>query len=150
MEKITYKSLLPIYSVVIVAFLLLAIGGSNAVTAWSATAPITGRKTVVIDAGHGGIDGGATSYTGVLESQINLEIALKLNDLMHLLGIQTYMIRETDRSVYTQGETISQKKISPFSVWHRYFGTRPESITSLSKPLSSPCKLPVSRSRVAK
>lgn len=112
MEKITYKSLLPIYSVVIVAFLLLAIGGSNAVTAWSATAPITGRKTMVIDAGHGGIDGGATSYTGVLESQINLEIALKLNDLMHLLGIQTYMIRETDRSVYTQGETISQKKIS--------------------------------------
>lgn len=91
---------------------MLAVGGSRAVTVWSASSPITGRKTVVIDAGHGGVDGGATSCTGVLESQFNLEIATKLNDLMHLLGIQTRMIRETDCSIYTQGETIAQKKIS--------------------------------------
>jgi N-acetylmuramoyl-L-alanine amidase len=48
----------------------------------------------------------------VLESQLNLQIALKLNDLMHLLGYKTVMIRTTDISVYTQGETIAAKKVS--------------------------------------
>ena len=70
------------------------------------------RICVVIDAGHGGIDGGAISCTGSVESQINLEIALRLNDLLHLLGIQTIMIRTTDVSVYTSGKTIAAKKIS--------------------------------------
>lgn len=112
MRKIPYRSLLPIYFLVLLGFLMAAIGGSRAVTAWSVSAPVTGRKTVVIDAGHGGVDGGATSCTGVLESQFNLEIATKLNDLMHLLGIQTRMIRETDCSIHTYGETIAQKKIS--------------------------------------
>ena len=67
---------------------------------------------VVIDPGHGGVDGGATSCTGKLESNMNLEISLRLNDLLHFLGYRTGMIRTTDISVYTQGETISQKKIS--------------------------------------
>lgn len=66
----------------------------------------------MIDAGHGGVDGGATSCSGALESQINLQIALRLNDLMHLLGYQTKMIRTEDVSVYTSGETIAAKKVS--------------------------------------
>lgn len=111
-KKSLYVSLMPVYLLVLIVFLLLAAGGSRAVTVLSANAPVTDRKTVVIDAGHGGVDGGATSCTGVLESQFNLEIALKLNDLMHFLGIDTVMIRDTDCSVYTQGETIAQKKIS--------------------------------------
>ena len=70
------------------------------------------RICVVIDAGHGGVDGGAVSCTGAPESQINLEIALRLNDLLHLLGIQTKMIRTEDISVYTEGNTIAAKKVS--------------------------------------
>ena len=111
MKKIPYRSLLPIYLLVIIGFIMLAVGGSRVVTTWTESAPITGRKTVVIDAGHGGVDGGATSCTGVLESQFNLEIATKLNDLMHLMGMQTLMIRDTDCSVYTKGDTIAQKKV---------------------------------------
>ena len=68
--------------------------------------------TIIIDAGHGGVDAGATSCTGVLESQINIEIALRLEELMHLLGYETKMIRRTDISVYTEGETIAAKKAS--------------------------------------
>ena len=67
---------------------------------------------VLIDAGHGGEDGGATSCTGVLESHINLEISVRLNDLLNLLGIHTKMIRTTDISVYTEGNTIAAKKVS--------------------------------------
>jgi len=111
-KRVSYRSLIPVYSIILGGFLLLAIGGSRAVTVMSANAPVTDRKTVVIDAGHGGVDGGATSVSGVLESKFNLDIALKLRDVMGLLGINTVMIRETDCSVYTHGDTISQKKIS--------------------------------------
>lgn len=68
--------------------------------------------TVVIDAGHGGIDGGAISVTGVSESNINLEISLRLNDFLHFLGVQTKMIRTEDISIHTEGTTIAQKKVS--------------------------------------
>lgn len=111
-KPVRYLSLLPVYLVILAIFLGLAVGGSRAVTVLSENAPVLNRKTVVIDAGHGGPDGGATSCTGILESQFNLEIALRLRDLMEILGIQTVMIRETDCSVYTQGTTIAQKKVS--------------------------------------
>lgn len=107
-----YKTLAPVYAMVLVAFLLLTLLGDRAVSAMSGSVYGGNRYVFVIDAGHGGIDGGATSCTGVLESQINLEIALRLNDLLHLLGYETVMIRTTDRSVYTQGETIAAQKVS--------------------------------------
>lgn len=107
-----YLSLIPVYLLVLCCLIATVVGGSRAVTVISEKAPIAERKCVIIDAGHGGEDGGATSCTGVLESKINLDVALKLNDLMHLLGIDTVMIRSTDRSVYTQGKTIAAKKVS--------------------------------------
>ena len=105
-------SLIPIYALVLSGIIMVAAAGSRVITVMNEFAPKEGRHTVVIDPGHGGEDGGATSCTGVLESKINLDIALRLNDMMHLLGMETIMIRETDRSVYTQGETIAQKKVS--------------------------------------
>lgn len=67
--------------------------------------------TLIIDPGHGGEDGGATSCTGRLESGYNLEIALRLEDMLHFLGFRTEMIRRTDTAVYRKGETIAQKKV---------------------------------------
>ena len=107
-----WRSLSPLYTLIIACFLFLAIGGSQAITVLSENAPISGRKCVVLDAGHGGEDGGAVSCTGISESKFNLEITLRLNDLMHLLGIDTVMTRDTDRSIYTQGDTISARKVS--------------------------------------
>ncbi len=112
LKRIHYRTLLPVYLFVLAAFLLLGVGGSKVITVWSENATITNGVTVVVDAGHGGVDGGATSCTGVLESQFNLEIAQRVNDLLNLLGIHTIMIRQTDCSVYTEGETIAQKKVS--------------------------------------
>ncbi|MBE6927939.1 MAG: N-acetylmuramoyl-L-alanine amidase [Ruminococcaceae bacterium] len=82
----------------------------SAIAAWSDHAEPS--RTIVIDAGHGGEDGGAIAVTGQKESQINLEISLRLRDFLHLLGIRTEMIRTSDRSVYTEGNTIAQKKVS--------------------------------------
>ena len=42
----------------------------------------------------------------------NLEITLRLKDLLSLLGYDTLLIRDSDISVYTKGETIGQKKVS--------------------------------------
>lgn len=105
-------SLLPVYMLILLGVSLIAVVGNSAIETVSEYKREADRHTIIIDPGHGGEDGGATSCTGVLESKFNLDIALRLNDLMHLLGMETIMIRETDRSVYTQGETIAQKKAS--------------------------------------
>lgn len=100
------------YVFIIGLFLTGTLLGNQAVTTFSENQPIERQHCIVIDAGHGGEDGGATSCTGVLESRFNLEIALRLNDLLHLLGYDTVMIRTTDTAIYTQGTTLAQKKVS--------------------------------------
>lgn len=100
------------YLLVLTGLLMVTLCGNQMVTVISQSSPKTGRHIIVIDAGHGGVDGGATSCTGVLESKLNLEISLRLQDLSLLLGYDTVMIRTTDTSVHTQGETIAQKKVS--------------------------------------
>ena len=101
-----------ISGILLLAFLSVTYFQGQATTTISQTIQPEHRYTIVIDAGHGGIDGGATSCSGVLESQINLQIALRLNDLMHFMGHETLMIRTTDKSVYTSGNTIAAQKIS--------------------------------------
>lgn len=86
--------------------------GSRAVTVISDQLSDAGRCRIIIDPGHGGEDGGAASCTGRPESGYNLQISLRLNDLLNLLGHETRMIRREDVSVYTTGDTIAQKKVS--------------------------------------
>lgn len=105
-------SFVAFYIAVIVLFLVGTVIGSRTVTVFSENQPVTREHCIIIDAGHGGEDGGATSCTGILESRFNLEIALRLNDLLRFLGYDTVMIRTTDTSVYTGGSTIAQKKVS--------------------------------------
>lgn len=100
------------YLITIISVLLITNWGSRAVTVIAENTPIERKHCIIIDPGHGGVDGGATSCTGLLESTLNLEISLRLNDLFHLLGYDTRIIRTGDISVYTKGETIAQKKIS--------------------------------------
>lgn len=101
-----------LYAVTAAVFVLICVKGSEAATTMAESAPFPRQHVFVIDAGHGGEDGGAVSCTGVKESGINLQIALRLNDLMHLLGHKTVMIRTTDCSVHTGGSTIAQRKAS--------------------------------------
>ena len=70
-------------------------------------------RTLVIDAGHGGEDGGAIAKNEVPESGINLSIAEKLDQIMGLYGIQAVMTRTEDISLHAPGsDTIREKKIS--------------------------------------
>lgn len=100
------------YASVSLILLLCVAFGSRAVTVLSEHSSFQRKSCIVIDPGHGGEDGGAVSRSGLPESSYNLEVSLRLNDLLNLLGYQTKMTRNADISVYTKGETLSQKKTS--------------------------------------
>ena len=66
--------------------------------------------TLIIDAGHGGLDGGAVSDSGVRESEINLDIAKKLDLLMGFLGARTVMTRDSEDIIYSESSNSIRKK----------------------------------------
>ena len=69
--------------------------------------------TIIIDAGHGGVDGGTSASDGTLEKDVNLQISHKLNNILQSFGIQTVMIRTEDVSIHDEtAKTIRQKKVS--------------------------------------
>ena len=71
--------------------------GERVASAGGAKPALAGdRITVIIDAGHGGRDGGASTESGVLEKDLNLAVALKLRDLVATLDADVVMTRETD------------------------------------------------------
>lgn len=55
-------------------------------------------KLVVIDAGHGGSEIGAI-YSNTMEKDLNLNIALKLNEQLKSKNVKTYLIRDDDSFV---------------------------------------------------
>lgn len=71
------------------------------------------RPVLILDAGHGGEDGGAVSAAGDKESDINLAIVLKLEQLLAFLGVETVLTRSADVSIYDEGcDTLREKKVS--------------------------------------
>ena len=72
-----------------------------------------GGGRLVLDAGHGGEDGGAVSLSGVPESQINLAIVLKLDQLLGLYGECPVLLRTQDVSLHDpEADTLRKKKVS--------------------------------------
>lgn len=71
------------------------------------------KGTVIVDAGHGGEDGGAVAVNGALEKDINLAIALELEKNLKQNNFEVIMIRDSDISVGDQSlTTIAQRKRS--------------------------------------
>ncbi len=71
------------------------------------------KGTVVVDAGHGGEDGGATGVHGELEKDINLAIALELQRLLEQHQFQVVMVRDWDTDLADQNlPTVAQRKRS--------------------------------------
>ena len=69
--------------------------------------------TIVIDAGHGGADGGAVASDGISEKVINLEIAYKLNYILRAYGLNTVMTRTDDESIHdSSAKTLREQKVS--------------------------------------
>lgn len=71
------------------------------------------KPIIILDAGHGGFDGGCVAVNGTCEKGINLNILLTLRDLLTVSGYQVEVTRDTDISIHDKGvEGIANQKSS--------------------------------------
>lgn len=78
----------------------------------AAAAPVSRRfSAVILDAGHGGADGGTVGRSGTVEKNINLAIVLAAKDFCDYLGVDTVLTRDGDFSLGS-GDTLRQQKSS--------------------------------------
>lgn len=88
-----------------------------------------GETVLIIDPGHGGEDGGAVADDGTCESQINLAVALRLEALARLVGMETTMTRREDVSTADPaGSTVRERKVSDLKNRVSFCNTIPSGI----------------------
>ena len=101
-----------VYLYVAAFFLGLAAVARHSVETVSGLAPLPGSSVLILDAGHGGEDGGTTGISGTAEDELNLEIVRRLEAMLTLIGCQTRMTRTGSDSLATEGKTIRARKQS--------------------------------------
>jgi len=126
----TVKSLISVASAVAFGTLLVVFigvfGGKASVSSDSVS---KSKPLIIIDAGHGGEDGGTQSSSGILEKDINLSISLKLSYIMSSLGYETILIRDEDKMIYGDGCTSQrEKKVSDIKNRMDIIKAHPDSI----------------------
>lgn len=78
----------------------------------TAVSPVSG-KTVILDAGHGGADGGAVGSNGITEAELNLQITLKVQKLLEQSGTTVILTRSDENAMYDlNSKTLRQKKVT--------------------------------------
>lgn len=112
------KRMIAMFTIVFVSLLAFSFkiangdGLSKEITAETVALPVT-NKVVVIDAGHGTPDEGAESNNGVTEAEINLKIALKLQNLLEQSGAEVVLTRSDESAIYDlDTKTLREKKVS--------------------------------------
>ena len=74
---------------------------------------ITENNVILLDAGHGGEDGGAIGIGGIIEKDINLSITLKTSEFLEFFGYDIEYTRKTDKMTCDEGlKTQREKKVS--------------------------------------
>lgn len=114
MKKAGWKKILVLILAVSLATAALAGKLRPAETGVQAFTPVRlPHHQLILDAGHGGEDGGAVSLTGVPESNINLAVVLRIDQILGFYGVAPILLRDSDISIYDPGcETLRQKKVS--------------------------------------
>lgn len=91
----------------------------------------TASATLVIDAGHGGFDGGAVSERGVSEQAINLSVAQRVRALACFFGVQTAMTRTDEGALdYDPSRSVRENKVADIHARERI-------VQSISSPVLS-------------
>ncbi len=98
--------------VIIIFSIVLVVNSSNVIYVESKSITVIDKPTIVIDAGHGGEDGGAVTTDNTLEKDLNLEISLILSDMLKSSGFDVILTRDTDISLFESGNSIRERKIS--------------------------------------
>lgn len=109
------------------------------VPAAAPAAPPRPQTMLVLDAGHGGEDGGAVSGGGVAESGINLQITRRLYEILRFLGHPAVMTRTGDDAIYDDSaSTLREKKVSDLKTARRWPTGRPTACSSASTRTACP------------
>ncbi len=84
---------------------------------------------IIIDAGHGGMDGGTSAADGTLEKHINLQISQKLNNALISCGFKTLMLRTDDELIGDNSlSTIRARKVSDIKTRLAVAESHPDSL----------------------
>lgn len=95
----------------------------------STSSGVEKKPTVILDAGHGGFDGGAVAADGTVEKDINLKIALMLKHFLNAGGFKVVMTRESDVSTDSvETDKISARKKSDLKNRLKLMKDYPEAI----------------------
>ena len=105
----TFLAFVLIFSFTVFSFICFANKGFSAKETVNAK-EIGNSPIVIIDAGHGGEDGGTIGVNGVYEKELNLKIAKKLDTLLKSAGIRTVMTRSEDILLYDRNEDYEGRK----------------------------------------
>ena len=109
MDKWTGKRVM-LGAAMLAASLALCIGGGSAV---QAVMHHGSARTLVIDAGHGGFDGGAVGSNGTTEQDINLSIAQRVQALAGFFGVRTALTRADENALdYDSSRSIRENKVA--------------------------------------
>ena len=121
------KSFLSLTLVFIIVFFFVLSVNMASVTTTSLT--VETGQVVIVDAGHGGEDGGTQSSAGVLEKEINLDISQKLGNLLKLMGY-TVVYTRTDDTLHYGSDAVKQrqKKVSDIHYRMNIMQAYPESV----------------------
>lgn len=96
--------------ILIYLIILLFCNFNHAVNTIATPTQMDSLKIILIDPGHGGIDGGAMSKSGTVEKNLNLNISLKMQDKLRCLGYQVAMTRDMDKGLYTESKDLYKMK----------------------------------------
>lgn len=83
---------------------------SSVIYGLPASSDVSRYPTIIIDAGHGGEDGGTVGINGVLEKDINLKIAFCLYDMLRISGYDVVMTRKDDTLLYNRNVDYKGRK----------------------------------------
>ena len=110
MQKKWYTAFL---AVLCVGCLCMVKAAKGSLSAMQADSDSGTYDVIILDAGHGGYDGGTVACDGTLEKDINLSIVRKLDALFRAAGVQTVLTRANDNSIHDpQITSIRKQKIS--------------------------------------
>lgn len=92
------------------ALAAVGFGSLNPPKALNTSADGQTYTTVIIDAGHGGEDGGTSSASGLVEKDINLELTFILKEKLEAQGVSVILTRDTDRLLYDRNVDFQGRK----------------------------------------
>ncbi|MBP0957114.1 MAG: N-acetylmuramoyl-L-alanine amidase [Oscillospiraceae bacterium] len=86
-------------------------------------------RIIVLDCGHGGMDGGCSTADGITEKGINLKIMLSVRDMCRLYGYDTAVTRDRDISIHDSGVTgVRNQKVSDMENRLELFNKFPDAV----------------------